>query len=282
MSKILTDVHTHSRFSADGKSFLDDMVATAAAKNAAFYGVSEHFDYDYKVNNIPFYGGAQATYTDAEAYFTHARELQKKYANRMEILVGGEFGFTDNPAATPLYKALIADYRPDFVVNSVHSNGSHDFSDKATYYDKNGNLREQREVFTEYLTLVRKSVDAQYDYDIIGHLTYCMRYAPYDDKRLRLADYGEEIDGILKAIIARGKILEANSSNRGAPCDFLPDVEVFSRYYELGGRLVSFGSDAHHVDRVLEKRELVTAALKKIGFEYITVPKRGEYLKIEI
>jgi histidinol-phosphatase (PHP family) len=275
-------MHTHSRFSADGKSFLDDMLSTAAQKNVAFYGVSEHFDYDYKVNNIPFYGGAEATYTDAEAYFSHARKLQKSYAGRMEVLVGGEFGFTDNPAAIPLYKDLISTYRPDFVVNSVHTDGNHDFSDRETYYDKNGNVRPQREVFTEYLTLVRKSVDAQYDYDIIGHLTYCMRYAPYEDKRLRLADYSEEIDDILKAIIARGKILEANSSNRGAPCDFLPDKEIFIRYYELGGRLVSFGSDAHNVERVIDKREEVVAALKKIGFEYITLPKRGEYLKIEI
>ena len=57
MKKILTDVHTHSTFSADGKSPLSDMLATAYGKGLGIYGVSEHFDYDYLVNGIPFYGG---------------------------------------------------------------------------------------------------------------------------------------------------------------------------------------------------------------------------------
>ena len=54
------------------------------------------------------------------------------------------------------------------------------------------------------------------------------------------------------------------------------------RYYQLGGRKISFGSDAHGPDRIAEKWDEVVAMLKNIGFTYITVPCRGEHIKVEI
>ena len=282
MKTILTDVHTHTKFSPDGRSDIGDMLKAALKKGAASYGISEHFDYDYKVDRIAFYGGAEASYTDAEAYFSRAREWKRQYEGKMEVLVGGEFGYTDNPAAAPLYRALIEAYSPDFIVNSVHTNGVLDYSDPEVFLDGNGKLKDKREIYSQYLARVKHSVEAPYDYDIIGHFTYCMRCAPYEDKRLRYADYPTEIDAILKRIIERGKILEVNSSSYGAPCDFLPDEDILGRYYELGGRRVSFASDAHDVSRVLDKREKVVAALKKIGFSCVTVPRRGEYISVEL
>ena len=48
------------------------------------------------------------------------------------------------------------------------------------------------------------------------------------------------------------------------------------------GRKVSYGSDAHGINRLADKREEVVAMLKEIGFTYITVPCRGEHIKVEI
>lgn len=282
MEKILTDVHTHTKFSPDGISDIEDMLKTAFAKGAAYYGISEHFDYDYKVNGIRFSGGAEPIYTDPELYFPRARALQRAYAGRMEVLVGGEFGYTDNPAAIPLYKEILEKYRPDFVVNSVHSEGRFDYAEKGAFQADGGHVRDKREVYRGYFALVRKSIDAPYHFDIVGHLCYCTRYAPYEDKRAAVKEFSSEIDGILKRIIERDKILEVNSSNRGAQSEFLPDSDVLRRYYELGGRKVSFASDAHDVSRVLEKRETVVKALKEIGFTRITVPCRGEHIGVEI
>jgi histidinol-phosphatase (PHP family) len=147
---------------------------------------------------------------------------------------------------------------------------------------KEGDYIEKGKAYREYFELVRKSVDAEYDYDILGHFTYCVRYAPYEDKRAALSEFGKEIDGVLKALIARGKILEVNSSNRGAPSEFLPSGELLARYYALGGRKVSFASDAHAPDRIIEKRDVVVNALKEIGFSFITVPVCGEYIEVEL
>jgi len=88
MEKLLTDVHNHTRFSPDGQDAIEEMLAAARERGVAYYGISEHFDYDYKVNNIPFYGGASASYTDPELYFSRARALKAAYAGQMEVLGG--------------------------------------------------------------------------------------------------------------------------------------------------------------------------------------------------
>lgn len=297
MAEILTDVHTHSAFSPDGRDTLEDMLDRAYAKGAVYYGVSEHFDYDYKVNGLPFYGEAGTAYTDAEEYFRRARELRKKYEGKMCVLVGGEFGFTDHPAAAALYRELIRKYRPDFVINSVHTQGVCDYSRAGAYYEelspslpmkrigeeaKGLSPIEKGKVYRRYFELVKKSVEADYEYDVLGHFTYCVRYAPYADRRATIAEFGKEIDDVLKGLIARDKILEINSSIKGSAGEFLPSREILVRYFKLGGRKVSFASDAHDVGRILEKRELVVSALKEIGFTCLTVPCRGEHIRTEL
>jgi len=279
----LTDVHTHTAFSPDGKSSVEEMLKTAFEKGAAYYGISEHFDYDYKTDKLRFYGGGEPVYTDPKLYFSRAHVLKEDYSGRMRVLVGGEFGFTENPAAAPLYRELIENYKPDFVVNSVHTQGFFDYCEKGAFTDgKTQEIKPKGEIYRRYFELVEKSIFAPYDYDVIGHLTYCIRFAPYTDRRALLSEFSEEIDRVLKAIISRGKILEVNSSNYGLTESFLPSEEILTRYFGLGGRRVSFASDAHHISRVLDKRKLVVSALKRIGFTYIVVPDCGEYIEVGI
>lgn len=296
--KLLTDVHTHTAFSPDGRDSIEEMLRTAKEKGMAYYGIAEHFDYDYKVNGLCFAGLSEPVYTDPSEYFSCAEKLREKYRGSMEVLVGGEFGFTENSAAASLYTELLKTYRFDFVVNSVHTQGRYDFAETGAFL-KNaewdnpsshltdwkgvfGSLRDKKEAYREYFSLVRKSLDVPYPYDVVGHLGYCTRYAPYADRRASRKDFSEELDGILRGIIERDKILEVNSSNYGAPSPFLPDTDILQRYYFLGGRKVSFASDAHGTARIGDKREEIVSALKEIGFSYITVPCRGKHIEVKI
>ncbi len=278
MQKFLTDVHTHSKYSMDGKSELSEMLQTAMEKGIAFYGVSEHFDYDVYL----FRGGPLGT--DAEEYFHGARHLQEDYEGCMNVLVGAEMGYSDEKIVQAFYQGIQEKYRPDFVVNSVHALNGDDYYHLNPFYTVNDKgervLREKKEVYKEYLKLVRHSLDAPYDYDIVGHFGYVTRYAPYEDKEMKYADYAEEIDDILTTIIRKGKILELNSSRSNGI--FLPAREWLERYYALGGRKVSYGSDAHIVDSVAHDRDKAVAILKEIGFTHITVPCKGEYVKVEL
>ena len=102
----------------------------------------------------------------------------------------------------------------------------------------------------------------------MGHLGYVTRQAPYPDKEIRLSESGEKIDRILKRIIASDKTLEVNT-NRGLN----PNAEILARYFELGGRNVSFGSDAHH-GGLCDGWDEAVKVLKDIGFSELSVFKR--------
>lgn len=282
MQKLLTDVHNHSTHSFDGVDKLSDMLATAHTKGVAFYGVSEHFDYE----NVLYWGYTQKEVIDDEAYFHNARHLQEDYAGCMNVLVGCEFGFTTHENAAPMYKDIQRKYAPDFTVNSIHRNGKYDYYTAEPFYENEdvnaGKLRPQREVYEEYLALLLKSLEVEYDYDIVGHIGYPSRYAPYEKKDLKYADYPKALDEILQEIVKKGKILEINSSNKGMEGVCLPHRSIVERYFALGGRKVSYASDAHMASSILRGREKIVEMLKEIGFTYITVPCKGEEIKVDL
>ena len=281
MEKFLTDVHNHSTFSADGVSELSDMLQTAQEKGVAFYGVSEHFNGDLCLE-----ARRKEEDIDAEAYFHAARHLQEDYAGVMNVLVGAELGYTEEESVQAYYCAVCEKYRPDFIVNSIHSFKGWDYYKQKQFFikDEKGNavLRDQREAYEEYFALLEKSLDAPYPYDIVGHLGYVSRYYPRDNKEIRYADYAQTLDRILKNIIEKGKILEANSAVYDLKQTAIPGEDVFRRYFELGGRKVSYASDAHQTTSILRGRKEIVKMLKGIGFTYITVPCQGEHIKVEI
>lgn len=272
-------MHTHSLFSHDGQSALRDMAKTALEKGLLFYGMSEHFDYDLETDS----GTALQTRASEEEYFHEARHIQDDYAGCLNVLVGCEFAYTNNPKAYEMYQATYDKYKPDYIINSIHCpiGSGVDYCTKQIFF-KDGQTRDKAEVYREYLKGILQSLEAPYPYDIVGHIAYLTRYAPYEDRRLLWTDFKTELDEVLTAVIKKDKILEVNSSNRGGVSMTLPDKDILQRYYELGGRKISFGSDAHGVDRLADKRAEVGEMLKEIGFTYVTVPCRGEHIKVEL
>lgn len=273
------DIHTHTTFSSDGISSPAEMIAAARDRDVTHYGISDHFDYDYRALHLTF-GGKTLPDIDEKRYFSELRRLQTDLAERIPefcLLIGGEFGFAPLARCYEEYAAVIETYRPDFVVNSVHTVGGHDCWFADYFADKS-----QERAYCEYLEAVRLSLDAPYSYDIVAHIGYVARNAPYEDRKLRYADYAAVLDDILRTIVAKGKILEVNTSSRKAGSAFLPDTDILTRYFELGGRKISVSSDAHNVSRVCEKFDDVVSALKQIGFTHLTVPNRGHEILIRI
>lgn len=275
MKKFMIDMHTHSKYSHDGKNTLAEMLEQAQKLGVGFYGVSEHFNYDYDFSLMT--KEEQEYFRDAnpEEYFHGARHLQEDYQGVMNVCVGAEFGFSKNADVQDRYAMIYEKYRPDYIINSVHGAEGKDFA----YFQFTGT---KEEVYKAYLRLIRESLDAPYPYDIVGHIGYIARYAPFEDRQFRLSEFGTEIDEILLAIIQKDKILEVNTANKGLENRTLPAWEIVERYYALGGRKISYGSDAHFQERIADKWGEVVEKLKEIGFTYLTVPFRGEHIKVEI
>ena len=275
MNKLLMDLHTHTTYSHDGLNTPAEMVACAQKLGIAFYGITDHFDYDYDTSLMDEEEYKRTRNGNVDEYFHTLRHLQDDYAGVVNVLVGAEFGYSEKAEVKGMYLSTYEKYRPDYVINSVHSMDGLDLA-----YSKNN--QPKAEIYGKYLQTIRNSLDVPYHYDIVGHIGYAARYVPFEDKDFNFDMFGEQIDDILKTIIQKDKILEINTSNKQLPNRTLPADYIVERYYQLGGRKVSFGSDSHFPERLLEKWDEVVAMLKRIGFTYMTVPCRGEHIKVEI
>lgn len=110
-------------------------------------------------------------------------------------------------------------------------------------------------------------------YSVLGHLDMIKRYdnlGPFPDKKVL-----HLIEKILRRAIDDGKGIEVNTSSfrYGLP-DLTPSREILALYHQLGGRILTIGSDAHSPDQLGDHIPQVRAILKDMGFrEFCTFEK---------
>lgn len=251
----MTDLHIHTEYSFDSDESPENYVKEALSRGDGFIGFSEHCEY-----NMADYDPDFPT-PDFDGYFSASDRLSDKYAD-IKILKGVELGYSDS--AVSRYKALLKKYPFDHVILSVHTVGGRGDCYFPTFYDG----LNKREAYSLYLEETLKAVRSDVDFQILGHVGYIARYAPYSDKRLIYSDFPDVFDKILRALIDRGAALELNTSAAGVSSDVITDKSVIGRYIELGGRIFTFGSDAHSSARYAENADRVKQILSSFGVDF--------------
>ena len=253
---MIFDSHMHTKYSADSEMFAADAIAKA---DRLGFGVvfTEHFDYD-----IP--GGIDFTFVP-EDYWKEYEPLRSD-SLRLGVEVGME-EIARQPAADFIKRVPF-----DLVIGSIHLLDRLDIyypdfyvgKDKATAYHK-------------YFAAM--AVEAEVgDFDVLAHIDYICRAAPYDDPEIDYATFKEDIDKVLKIVIERGKVLELNTRRLNTRRSLKELVPVYSRYKELGGKYVTIGSDAHKVEAVGNYFELAIKLAREL--ELVTVTFCNRQLEI--
>ena len=253
---IYVDTHTHTINSPDGHDPIISMVKEAQRLGLSYLCTTDHLDYDLKYGKnrtpIPW------NHIDLEKYKAEWIEA-KKQATGFDLCFGIEAGFDDNKYVQEKYIETINKYDFDEVINSVHFvNGMDVYFPMAFFF------KTKKKMYGDYLDKVIRSLDAPYQYDIIAHVGYVTRNAPYKDKSLSYDDFPDKFDAILKGVIEKGKALEVNTHH-----DMNPIREVLERYYELGGRKISFGSDSHRM-QLIKDYDVTCDILRDIGFTHFS------------
>lgn len=256
------DTHTHSNFSHDGVPSAETMVQAAIQRGFKYLAITDHCDKDC----VALPGFDWVRQIDLESRKEEMTRLKQKYSDKIYLADSLEYGYAQE--ANSLYLDVEKTYPTDYVINSVHIVEGVD-----VYFREFFEERTKQYAYTAYLKAMRESVDAPYDYDAIGHLGYIARCSTYPDKRLLYSDFQDIIDDILKAIIAKGKALEVNTSSKGTKCDLFHDTTIIKRYRELGGELLTLGSDAHEPSRLSADFKEAEAAIVSSGFKYVFVYK---------
>ncbi len=254
----LADCHTHSFCSHDSQCDPADMSESERKNGVSCFAVTDHCDIEF-CRSMDVRAPIQKSFEIAKA-------LQKKTPGR--VMTGVEIGeairFPDEA------DAVIQANRFDVVLGSVHAVDYPGYTQPYSQIDFSVFTEEQ---LAEYLSAYfrdMKEMVLTTDFDILTHLTCPLRYivGKYH-RKADLTPYAEKIDEILRLIIRRGIALECNTSGFDGEMPLLmPDESVLRRYYALGGRLVTLGSDAHRADRAANGFNEAVRLLERIGFTY--------------
>ena len=251
----LTDLHVHSVFSYDCEEATENYIRKAIGRGNERIGFVQHYDYDC------FLAGDKTPLCELDAYKSEIDRLKNVYGEKIKIFFGIEFGFDER--AESRYDELADKYKFDYVINSVHLVGGKD-----CYLKECWKNRPTDDIYKEYLEKVYKSVNANYPWQIVGHLGYPARYAPENEQGFSFENYSRELADIVRSIIANEKYLEINSSTKSEK-PFMPSEDILKKYIALGGKYVSFGSDAHSVARYCENVSEIEKTIKKYGLIFV-------------
>lgn len=246
------DYHMHSIVSFDGHDSGLQLVQAAKAAGLKEICFTDHLDYDPlgKMGVLAF---------DTARYNA---EYDCLHAEGLKIRRGMEFGMTaDNRAQ---FKADLKRRPFDFVLGSIHFVDDLDVYFEEYWHDKTVFEAERR-----YLEATLDCVRLHDDFDVLAHLTYIGKTSSHHAPRpVPFAEHRELIDEILKTVAQKGKGLEMNTSGADRCGGFLPTEDYFRRFKELGGQIVTVGSDAHTASRVGQYSFDACNALKDI-FGYV-------------
>lgn len=258
---IIYDMHTHSENSHDSTCPVTDMKKSAESRGLKGFAVTDHCDIEY-CETIDLDKVLSGSTHDAQS----ANE-----SGGVEVIKGVEMGeafWFPDAAANILRK-----YDTNVVIGSVHAVKFDGY--EMPYSTINfGELGKEttEKYFDKYFDDMYVMLN-ECDFDILAHLTCPLRYinGKYG-LNIDAKNYRAKIEKVLKEVIKRKIALEINTScvyKDSVYCEFMPEKWILEMYRDMGGYLITLGSDAHISQNSANSFDAAYEIIKEIGFENI-------------
>ena len=252
------DFHIHSSVSFDSDTPAKAIATAAAGAGMREICFTDHWDYlpsPEDRHDLFYLDDYHAAYDDLKI-------------DGLTIRRGIEIGL--NTWNADLCHAILEQSDFDFVIGSVHYADGHDPHFKE-YWE--GKTVEQ--AYMRYLETELECIRLHKDFDVLGHLTYVCKspnnpfHAP-----LPYGECRELADEIMRVLIRNGKGIEINTSGIDKGVDLIPSMDYVKRFKELGGEIITVGSDSHSAERIGQYCAKTVAELKDIFGYVCTFEKR--------
>lgn len=249
------DFHLHTDYSYDSS-----LTGTALARKALKLGyktlaITEHLD--LLPQELTVFGLPSLT-----SYHDNLRALRIQYP-QLNILFGIEIG--DYHRVKTIADSIVEVMQFDLILGSVHFVDTH--LNIAIPFQPCLSPAQIRDYYRQNLQMVESC-----NINVLAHLGVYKRYYQKAPDETHCNDL---IDEIFRTMIAKGIALEINySSFRKIYPSLLPELFHLQRYRDLGGRLVTIGSDSHHLNHFDDYYRQAAQAVSECGFELLNVYPR--------
>ena len=256
------DTHIHTSFSFDSDADPRSVAEQAVKLGIPRICITDHQDYLYPSDEQPWL-------IDLDRYFAKLEQLRAEFEGRLQIDTGVEMGCQAELDSQIL--ALIGQYPFDFVIGSTHFAGGLDPYDHE-YFEG----RSKAEALGAFFERILENLNSIDDIDTLGHIDYVTRYGKEFPGEYRWELYRDCFAAIFHGIIARDICLEVNTAGYAAGLGRPnPGPELLKFYRDLGGKLITIGSDAHEPGALARQFDITGSMLKSLGFtEYMVFKDR--------
>lgn len=252
---MFADYHVHSHYSDDSTYKMRNVVEDALLLGIEELCFTDHYDLAIQKEEMARMDSATI---HLPRYFKEIEKLQRLYKGKICIRKGMEFGVQYE--TIPDYQKIVAEYPMDFILLSVHQ-----IDNKGYWNRKFQQGKSEREYYHDYYEALYNIVQHFHEYSVLAHLDLIRRYDNNDG--YDVMNDKEIITDILKYIIQDGKGIEINTSSvRYEIGDTTPAVSILKLYKELGGRIITIGSDSHKPIHLGAYVEEIKGQLKALGF----------------
>ena len=269
------DYHLHCEFSDDSRERMETQIERGIEIGLDEMCFTDHVDYgikkDWPEGNIAWRGGdgvgtprsqldplANVNYPE---YFSKLDRMRETYRGKIVIKKGLEFGIQS--ITVDQFQKLYDTWKGelDFVLFSMHQVNNLEFWTQDFQKGKT-----QKEYNEEYYREIYKTMQMFKDYSVLAHLDLIVRYDengvyPFENVRDMVAE-------ILKQAVKDGKGIELNTSSwKYGLKDTQPSRAILRLYKDLGGKIITVGSDAHQAKMLADHLDDGYAILRdEIGF----------------
>ncbi len=270
----IPDYHLHSCFSADCETDINEIIKQAMDKGMTSLCFTDHNDLNFPdtPDNLIFD-------LDIDNYIPALSKLREDYKNALngnapfDIRIGLEQGVM--PSTCDALNSYSKE-RPglDFIICSSHVvDGGDPYYEESWHYP-DGSYKDADKLYEMYFEDMLYNVQHFTNYNVYGHIDYIFRFGPERVnntvfKEKYFPRFKEIMHEILYTIITNGKGIEINTGSLYRGLDYAhPHMEILKMYKELGGEIITFGSDAHDLEHIGYAFTNAAEMAKYVGFKY--------------
>lgn len=266
----ICDYHIHSEFSEDSEADLKDIIEKAVSLGMEKICITDHHDIDFPTDKYGY-----NFLLDTERYIDTVKNYREIYKNKIDIRLGVELGLMEEIADE--IKKYVKEYPDfDFIIGSSHLVHYVD-----PYYPAYYEGKSEAQAIREYFEAILENVRVIDDFSVYGHLDYIIRYCPSGEAAFHFTDYRDIFEAIFKILIENGKGIEINTGSLYKNMTYAhPHMDILKLYKEMGGEIITVGSDAHipkYIGYGFE--DTARDMLKALGYKYFCTfkNKRPEF-----